>query len=704
MSQQGRNSDDGIAGVELLTGNVGGPVGPDGAGNINVIGSAPISVSGNPGTNTLTITSDGTIAIQFDSDSGSAAPAAGIITFTGTTHVAGTTPLVTSAAGSTVTIDAQISQALAAADSTKIGMCNFDSSSFAVDADGFVTIEGAFASSYVTNSGTANPIAGQLDILGDDEFISTSGATNAVTIVPTDNFKSTGVFSWDGCVIEKGSSTVTSDGATITLALQKSGGGDLTMIFSDGFTTLDCTPPVTVSLTAGTDTVPIQNYIFIPKSTKTLTANTTGFPSTECIRVAIVICQSAASLQTQGPYKFHQWIDDTREANDQGHTTDLSFWIRNQFATYLTGISQTYTITTNVGIPDNVILETTSGTVLQLHVNNFPAFSDPVDYYVINDFTTPFTVVTDLNALLTDSTGSSMSGRYFSLVIWGVVNQTTGDCKIFVNLPSGSYANETSLLEDIDSYATYTIPTNYKGVGFLISEWKLRHQSASGGTWTSIDEIDLRGFIPSLTPGGSTTSPNEFDDSVFRIFDNGDDTKKIAFEASGITTSTTRTITMADYDIDMNDVCISAPTDSGTATPALGALTFAGGTGVTTSGSSSTVTIDVAGGGITWNVETGTSANMAVNNGYIANNAGTVTFTLPDTAPVGSMIRVTGIQGAWSIAQNAGETIYFGTSATTTGVGGSLTSTDDRDAVELVCVVADTDWNVLSSVGNITVV
>jgi hypothetical protein len=96
---------------------------------------------------------------------------------------------------------------------------------------------------------------------------------------------------------------------------------------------------------------------------------------------------------------------------------------------------------------------------------------------------------------------------------------------------------------------------------------------------------------------------------------------------------------------------------------------------------------------------------MSVNNGYIANNAALVTLTLPDTAAVGDVVRVTGKgAGGWRIAQNAGETIYFGTSTTTTGAGGSLDSTQQRDTVELVCITADTEWNVLSSVGNITVV
>jgi uncharacterized membrane protein YciS (DUF1049 family) len=42
--------------VETLTGNTGGAVGPDGSDNINVVGDGTtITVAGNPGTNTLTI-------------------------------------------------------------------------------------------------------------------------------------------------------------------------------------------------------------------------------------------------------------------------------------------------------------------------------------------------------------------------------------------------------------------------------------------------------------------------------------------------------------------------------------------------------------------------------------------------------------------------------------------------------------------------
>jgi hypothetical protein len=125
---------------------------------------------------------------------------------------------------------------------------------------------------------------------------------------------------------------------------------------------------------------------------------------------------------------------------------------------------------------------------------------------------------------------------------------------------------------------------------------------------------------------------------------------------------------------------------------------------LTSNGAGALPTFQDAAVAFVWNEETGTSATMAVDNGYIANNASLVTLTLPTTAAVGSVVRVAGKgAGGWRVAQNAGESINFGSSTTTTGVGGYLEFTDASDAVELLCITADTQWVVLSSVGNITV-
>jgi len=116
-----------------------------------------------------------------------------------------------------------------------------------------------------------------------------------------------------------------------------------------------------------------------------------------------------------------------------------------------------------------------------------------------------------------------------------------------------------------------------------------------------------------------------------------------------------------------------------------------------------TIDLSAAGGGLTWSVEAGAAKAAVVNEGYISNRAGGVTYTIPTTAAVGSIIRICSIQGLSTIAQNAAESIVYGAFTTTVGVGGSLVATNVGDTIEILCTVADTTWAVLSSVGNWTV-
>jgi hypothetical protein len=109
--------------------------------------------------------------------------------------------------------------------------------------------------------------------------------------------------------------------------------------------------------------------------------------------------------------------------------------------------------------------------------------------------------------------------------------------------------------------------------------------------------------------------------------------------------------------------------------------------------------------GVTWNVVTGTSQISSSNNGYLTNNSSLVTITLPITFSVGDIIEISGMNsGGWKLAQNIGQIIHFNTGSTTTGSSGYLSSTNTRDAIRLIGVVANTELNVLSSTGNITIV
>lgn len=145
-------------------------------------------------------------------------------------------------------------------------------------------------------------------------------------------------------------------------------------------------------------------------------------------------------------------------------------------------------------------------------------------------------------------------------------------------------------------------------------------------------------------------------------------------------------------------------TNSGTASPEGGKINITGGHGITTTGSGDTVTITST-DSVSWNEVVGTSETMEVDSGYIANNASLVTLTLPSSANVGDYIRVAGKGvGMWKIAQNNSQTIHFGVTDTTTGTSGYLQSTAQYDCVEMICIAQDTDFVVLSSVGNITIV
>ena len=72
------------------------------------------------------------------------------------------------------------------------------------------------------------------------------------------------------------------------------------------------------------------------------------------------------------------------------------------------------------------------------------ANSQSSSVYIVNDNTTPYKRLANLTTQITDSTGATLSGRYYSLVLWICGSEGSGIDKLYCNLPSGSY-NSTSL-------------------------------------------------------------------------------------------------------------------------------------------------------------------------------------------------------------------------------------------------------------------
>lgn len=307
---------------------------------------------------------------------------------------------------------------------------------------------------------------------------------------------------WNGTIRETFNFTVSSNGSVITGILSPDNGHpDLTLFFSDGFTILVATPPKTIVLTPGSDDIPQENFVYIPKSTKVLTVSTSDWPTAEHIKVAGVILRTASTTQTDGAYKNQNHNDHIENTTSfQGHLSHMTAAIREKIsATWKAGIEASAT-----GFPTDFHIATTSGMVRQLHLQDYLATSMPTDdIHIINHPTTPNITVNNLNGQTVDTLGNTLANSSFSFVIWGIQNRTGQTSHLICNLPIGNYAKNapSNAVSDALNFSVYDIPVEFQGVGFLIARFTLVLQ-ADGTTWSLFDTEDLRGRVPNSTAGG----------------------------------------------------------------------------------------------------------------------------------------------------------------------------------------------------------
>lgn len=72
--------------------------------------------------------------------------------------------------------------------------------------------------------------------------------------------------------------------------------------------------------------------------------------------------------------------------------------------------------------------------------------------------------------------------------------------------------------------------------------------------FTNISGADVQSILESIDTALNTAGGTTFEDDTFRIQNSGDTSKQIAFDGANIATSTTRTITMPNTDVDLGDI------------------------------------------------------------------------------------------------------------------------------------------------------
>jgi hypothetical protein len=356
---------------------------------------------------------------------------------------------------------------------------------------------------------------------------------------------------------------LTSNGTTVTATLTNAVSGDLTCQFSSGNTVI--TMPYATSGTStpdgiddGTDSVPKSNYVYILQSdTSKLQVSTTGWPATEHIKVSYFLVPSATYVQSDGVYINQNWNDHLVGTDNMGHLAHIAERSRRDGAYYFSGVGPdgdggTYLYDAGGGVYH---FKATAGVIFQMHKHNYAA-KDTVtdDIHVVNqhaDNGGPYDDINDLASIIDDAQSATLNNKYYNLVFWGVANKGGEYAPVMCNLPNGSYNNLADAQGDVDGYDVLTMPREFNlesSTGFLICRMTLRQSS---GTWVHHSTVDLRGQTPATATGGASGTTTEFSDNQFKIFDADQVDRIIDFDAGSITAANTRTITMADVDVDL---------------------------------------------------------------------------------------------------------------------------------------------------------
>lgn len=704
------------SGIQTVTGNAGGAVEPDENGDLGLTGTAPVTVTGDPTSNSLVISVAGSVAISFPTDSGTAVPALGALTVAGGTNVG------TTGAGSTVTVNL---------DADLTGISSITTSTGGSLRTGTTAGNTTLLQAY-DNTGAAYSTFGTLTAGLTPTFDLATGTTinssyiyrvGGTDVAVADGGTGLSTITDHGIMVGQGAASPTTKVLTDGQVLIGSTGIDpvaATLTQGTGISITNAAGSVTVATTASVPTtfasdsgnaVPALNTLTIAGGTN---IGTTGAGSTitanldaDLTGISSVTTSSGGSLRTgstAGDTTLLQAYDNTGAAY-------------STFATLTAGVTPTMDLATGVTIGTNYIYRAggtditvtdggtgnssntayavicggttatgnlqsiagvgTSGQVLTSNgAGALPTFQDnPADGIVTLDSdsgsaTGSTVTIAGGTNIGTTGAGSTITAN-LDADLTGISSVTTSNGG---SIRTGTTVADTTLLQAYDNTGA-----SYTTFGTLTAGLTPTFDLATGTTINSSYIYRAGGTDVAVADGGTGLST---------ITDHG------IMVGQGASSPTTKTLT--------NGQVLIGSTG---ADPV--AATLTAGTGISIAGAAGSITISYAGAtGFAWTTATA-DVTISANTGYVTKHATPATelvYTLPATGTVGDVFRIVGYTaGGWKIAQNAGQQIFFGSSATTIGATGYLEFTNAKDCVELVCVTTDTEWCVTSSIGNITV-
>lgn len=585
--------------------------------------------------------------VTVDGDSGAATPSSGVI------HIVGSGGIITSGSGSTLTIAG--------------------SGVLTVDAD----------------TGSATPSSGVLHIVG-GSGVTTGAMGSTITIAATGTggigilVGDTGMASGDSVTITGGSTGLTTNGSGATLTLE----GVLNV--ANGGTGNNSLNSGEILLGNGTDPITSITYSSAPGTNSDIVSrDAQGNTSINNIAYGYNESVAGGTITLDNSSGFLQTI------NGSGDTTLVL-----PDATTL-NVGDMYQINNNttgvIDVQDGLLSSVTEmipGSCVQLLLTSNGSVDGSWDRHWLMPFNAAYGTDGLTIAGLLSSSGPITFSTFTSYGVLGI--DSSGIVSDIAASVTTGYV--------LTSNGNAAVPT-FQAISDIGAVIEVDGNSGSATPSSGVLNITGDGTIISTSGSGSTLSITT--ESVYTLSaDTGSATASsnaITVQGDGFVTSTVG----SGSSLTINSNAANAiNADSGSATASSNAFSIVGGTGITTSATGSTLTIDATGAGFIWINVTSATQQMDVNNGYIANDGATlVTLTLPATAAVGDIVAVQGAgSGLWTIAQNDTQVIHSNLGDTTTGTDGSLSSTSRYDRVTLMCIATDTDWVVNGSVGTLSFV
>jgi len=410
--------------------------------------------------------------------------------------------------------------------------------------------------SFVNADSSINTAGGDFDndsmIAGDKIIISGSTNNNGIfTIVSVATAK----------IIV--SETVIDESAGDDIKIETPGKGNITFVIGQREFVLNCKTGIgrngraRITLNEGTDENPQENWGYAIRSGNEMILQQSDSEQTSgsFSNMFSALIPSVATTIAKGFYNSRRWTD-TKNVDGKGVISTILSKLRD-ITPYKSGLGANITIDTGPS-PDSVDFTIEAGIVREIYLQNITAKQLSIDgAIIVNDFDEKYREITNLNEITKDSTGATLNNRYFQILCGLSLNADGYPDRIVIKVPNGSYGNAVNAFYDTKGFMDTSFPAEFKSVYLAFAGvFKLQ-----GGTQISnealafgVNNIDLRTREPGASSSGAGTSAiTTFSDGDFALYNNVDSTKRMVWDLSNVSTGQTRTITMTDRNLDLEN-------------------------------------------------------------------------------------------------------------------------------------------------------